>query len=179
MNDQDIRSKMEKSIKALEENLRKLRTGRASATLLEGIKVEAYGTTMPLEQLSNISILDFKTMMVQPWDKSNADAIVKAVGAANLGMTPVKDMDVIRISIPELTQERRKELTKVVGTYEEEARIALRQVRKEIIEGFKHDKEATEDDVRSITDTVDKFIKEYNEKIGQLCDKKRDEMMQV
>jgi ribosome recycling factor len=179
MNDQEIKNRLEKSVVFFEENLRKLRTGRANTTLLENVKVQAYETVMPLIQLANISVVDFKTMTVQPWDKANIEAIMKGIGAANIGLTPVRDEDIIRVHVPDLTEERRKEITKVVGTYEEEAKVALRQVRKEIIESFKNDKEATEDDVKYITDKLDKFIREYNDQVTKLADAKRTEMMAV
>ncbi len=179
MNEREIKQRMEKVISFLEENLRKLRTGRAHVSLLESVKIEAYDTMMPLNQLANISVLDYKSMVVQPWDKSNVDAIVKSLTAANLGMTPIKDGDIVRISVPELTEERRKELTKVVGTYEEEAKIALRQVRKEAIEQMKNDKEATEDDIESITQQADKMIKEFNDEVARLAQSKREDMMAI
>ena len=179
MNDQEIRLRMDKPVAFLEENLRRLRIGRANASLLESVKVDAYGALMPLNQVATVSVVDFKTMVIQPWDKNNLDGIEKAINAANLGMTPVKDGEIVRISVPELTEERRKELVKVVGTYEEEAKIALRQVRKEVIESIKNNKESTEDDVKGITEKADKIIKEYNQKVGELCEAKRQEMLTV
>lgn len=179
MDESVIRSKMDKTIHVLEDNLRMLRTSRASASLIENIKIEAYGTLMPLNQLANISVVDAKMILVQPWDKTLIDAIIKGIGAANVGLTPIQDEGIVRISVPDLTEERRRDLTKVVGKFEEEAKVALRSIRKEMIEQMKNDKEATKDDVSLVTDTADKVIKEYNEKVVRLSDKKRQEMLTV
>lgn len=177
MNELKIKERMNKAIDYLENNLRKLRTGRANTSLLENIKVEVYSTNMPLNQLATISVVDYKTILVQPWDANNIDLILKSIISANLGMNPVKDSDILRITVPELTEERRKELIKIVGTYEEEAKISLRQIRKELIEEIKDNNESTEDDIRSNTSNIDKIIKEYNEKVSNLSDNKRKEMM--
>ena len=131
------KDRMEKTLEALARDFSKLRTGRASASLVENIKVEYYGNLTPLNQVASVAVPDSRTITIQPWDKSGFAAIDKAIQKSDLGINPVNDGKIIRVVIPPLTEERRKELVKLAKKYGEEAKVALRNIRREANEALK------------------------------------------
>jgi len=144
-----VNSKMDKAVQSFQKELNRLRTGRASPALLDGIRAEYYGTPTPLQQIASITIPESRLIVIQPWDKTMLEPIEKAIQKANLGISPANDGNVIRISIPPLTEERRKEMVKVVKKMGEECKIALRNIRREANEALKKqekDKAISEDD---------------------------------
>ncbi len=166
----DTDARMNKSINVLESEFAKIRTGRASASLVEHIKVDYYGTETPINQLGNISVPESKTILIQPWDVSVIPEIEKAIMKSDLGVTPSNDGKVVRISIPALTEERRKELVKYVDKIAEEYRVAIRQIRKDINNHLKiveKEQHISEDEIKKthskVQDLTDKFIKDINE----------------
>ena len=166
----DIERRMSGAVEALKSDLSGLRTGRAHTALLDPITVEVYGSHMPLNQVASVSAPEPRMLAVQVWDKSNVGPVDKAIRAAGLGLNPIVDGQVLRLPIPEMTQERRKELSKLAGQYAEKARIAIRNVRRDGMEALKADenkKEISEDerkraeaDVQKLTDEVIKAADE-------------------
>ena len=159
---------MGKSLAALKNDLKRVRTGRASQSLLDGIRVDYYGTVTSLNQMASISVPESRLLMVQPWDVSVIQAVEKAILKSDLGLTPSNDGKLIRISIPPLTEERRKELVKVVNKMTEDHKVAIRNIRRdsnELLKGMKKDGDISEDDafkaqdqVQNITDENIKFV---------------------
>ena len=179
---QDTKERMEKTLTALERDFSKLRTGRASTDLLEGVKVDYYGTITPLSQMATISVPDSKTLTIQPWDRGGFSAIEKAIQKSDLGLSPVNDGKVLRIAIPPLTEERRKDLVKVAKKYTEEAKVALRNIRREANELLKKaekDKELTEDEHRKTHDEVQKITDASVAKADEKLEKKKKDIMQI
>jgi len=177
----EMRQKMNKTLKALERELKKIRTGRASAALLEGLKVECYETVMPIEQVASISVPESRLIVIQPWDKSILGNIEKAILKSDLGLTPMNDGQVIRIAIPPLTEERRKELAKLAKRAAEECKVAVRNHRREANEMFKelkNEKEISEDDLFKAQNQVQKITDEYIEKIEEITAKKEKEILE-
>ena len=160
----DLKRRMQTTIQGLKHDLGGLRTGRASASLVEPVQVQAYGQSMPLNQVATISIPESRSISVQVWDKSNVGPVDKAIRAAGLGLNPITDGQNIRLPIPDLTEERRKELAKLASQYAEKARIAVRNVRRDGMDALKTDEkkgEISEDDrkrleaeVQKLTDTT-------------------------
>lgn len=159
--------KMHKAVEVVRQELVKIRTGKATTALLDGVKVDYYGASMSLHQVANVSVLDVHTISVQPWDKAMVGPVEKAIQAANLGLNPVSDGTVIRVPIPPLNEERRKELVKLVKKFSEEGKIAIRNIRRDAIEHLKKseksehfsedDRKRAEADVQKMTD---KFVKD-------------------
>jgi ribosome recycling factor len=174
--------KMEKSLEAFKQELTKIRTGRASLSLLDGIKVEAYGSPMPLNQVGTMTIPESRQIVIQPWDPQLMGAIEKAILKSDLGLTPVNDGKVIRINIPQLTEERRKELVKVVKKVAEEYRVAIRNHRRDTIDTLKKqkkNKEISEDDQFKLQDETQKETDLFIKKIDQVAVEKENEVMEV
>jgi len=176
----EMSDKMESSIDAYRRDLSKIRTGRASLTLFDGIKVESYGSRMPLNQVATLTIPENRLIMIQPWDTQLIGPIEKEIQKANLGLTPANDGKVIRISVPQLTEERRKDLVKQVKKISEEFRVAIRNHRRDAIDALKKqkkDKEISEDELFSLQDDAqketDRFIKEID---GIMADKEKEVM---
>ena len=168
-----LEEKMEKAIDSLKHQLTKVRTGRASASVLDGVSVDYYGTPTPIKQVGNISTPEARLLQIQPFDKTLIAAIEKAIFGANLGLTPSNDGNLIRVPFPALTEERRKEQVKDIKKYGEEARIVIRNVRREqndVIKKAEKDKEISEDDLKKFQGDVqvitDKFIGEVDEVIS-------------
>lgn len=167
---QSSKEKMDKTIEALKKDFSGLRTGRASTALLDGIKVEAYGALTPLNQLANVSVPEARLLNVQVWDRSLLKAVEKAIRESPIGVNPVNDGASIRVPIPALTEERRVELTKVAGKYTENARVAIRNIRRDamdVIKKMKSSSEISEDeqkkyetDIQNITDASIKIADE-------------------
>ncbi len=175
-----VRQKMEKVVENLKKDLSKIRTGRASPALLEGIKVECYNTTMPLEQVASISVPETRTITIQPWDQSIAPQIEKAILKSELGLNPSFDGKIIRISIPPLSEERRKELVKVAKKIAEEAKVVVRNHRRdanETLKKLKNDKKISEDEMFKAQDQVQKLTDEYIKKLDQVALEKEKEIL--
>ena len=173
--------KMSHSLKHLESELTKLRAGRATPELVKDLKVNYYGQDMPLYQVANIAAADARTLIIQPWEKSMLDPIEKEILKANLGFTPINNGQVIRINIPELTEERRKQLAKQVKEEGEKAKIAIRNIRRDTISKVKKlTKEGvSEDAVRDLQDDIEDLTKKYVEKVDKVVQAKTKEIMSV
>jgi ribosome recycling factor len=177
-----VKKEMESTLEGLRKELTKVRTGRANTALIEGILVDYYGTKSPLNQLAALSAPESRLLVVQPYDKSVMSAIEKAIYQSDLGLTPVNDGKVIRVPLPELTEERRKELVRHVKKIGEEYRVSARNHRRDANERVKKlqkDKQITEDDVRATQDRVQKLTDEYVDKIEKVLKAKEDELMAV
>jgi len=178
----DMNSKMEGSINAYRRELTKIRTGRASLSLVDGIKVESYGSQMPLNQVATLTIPENRMIMIQPWDMQLLGVIEKAILKANIGLNPANDGKAIRIAIPQLTEERRKELVKQVKKISEDFRIAIRNERREAIDVLKQqkkDKEISEDDFFSLQDQAQKETDTFIKQIDTIMAEKEKEVMAV
>ena len=178
----ELKDKMEKSIEALRKELSRVRTGRASLALLEGIRVNYYGVPSPLSQVASLSVPDSRTIAIQPWDTKMIGEIEKAIQKSDLGLTPLNDGKIIRINIPPLTEERRKELAKVVKRMEEEGKVALRNVRRdanEQLKDAKKDKTISEDDQFKLQEEVQKLVDKAIEKNEEIVKTKEKEILEV
>ena len=178
----DMSEKMESSLEAYRRDLSKIRTGRASLSLLDGIKVEAYGSPMPLNQVATLTVPESRMIAIQPWDMQLLGAIEKSIFASDLGLNPVNDGKIIRINIPQLTEERRKELVKLVKKISEEYRVAVRNSRREAIDTLKkkkNNKEISEDDLFRLQDEAQKETDKFIEKIDKTLAEKEKEVMEV
>ena len=166
-----------KVLQHLQGELSKLQTGRANAALVENIDVEAYGQRMQLKGVASVSVQDARTIVIQPWDKTVLGAVEKAIQLSNMGVNPVNDGVVIRLTLPMMTEERRKELQKLVHKLSEEARISLRQHRQKAVDAIKQDKD---EDVRSTLEgQLQKEVDAFNDKIDAMRSHKEDEVMKV
>ncbi|MBM3306749.1 MAG: ribosome recycling factor [Candidatus Eisenbacteria bacterium] len=179
----DTRQRMEKTIETVKKEFTKIRTGKATVSLLDGVRVDAYGNTMPLRQLANISVPEARLLVVQPWDKKMLGPIEKAIQAADLGLNPSNDGHLIRVPIPPLTEERRKELVRLVHKLAEEGRVAVRNVRRDVNEVLKQRlKEGTisEDDFHRAHDkTIQEITAEFVREVDQVLAAKEKELMEV
>ena len=178
----DIKRRMDGAITSLQHDLQGLRTGRASASLLDPITVEAYGTQTPLNQLANVSIPEPRMLSVSVWDKSMVGKVERAIRDSHLGLNPITDGTTLRIPLPELNEQRRKELVKVAHTYAENGRVAARHVRRDGMETLKKmekDGDMGQDDVRQMSDRVQKLTDETISEIDRTLSAKEAEIMQV
>ena len=174
--------KMGKSIESMKTDLSKIRTGRASLSLLDGVTVDAYGSTMPLNQVGTLTIPESRMIVIQPWDPQLLGAAEKAIRKSDLGLTPVNDGKVIRINIPQLTEERRKEMVKQARKTAEEYRVAIRNARREAndtLKKKKKDKEISEDDQFKLQDEAQKATDQFIKKIDTISLDKEKEVMEV
>ena len=174
--------KMESSIDAYKRELSKVRTGRASISLLDGIRIDAYGSPMPINQVATLTIPESRLIQIQAWDSQLLSAIEKAIQKSNLGLNPVNDGKLLRISIPQLTEERRKELVKKVKKITEEYRVAIRNSRREAIDTLKtqkNNKEISEDDLFRLQDDAQKETDKFIKTIDGLMTAKEKEVMEV
>jgi ribosome recycling factor len=174
--------KMQKSIEAFKHNLAKVRTGRAHTGLLDHIQVDYYGSPMPINQTANVTLVDARTIGVQPWEKKMVPVIEKAIRESDLGLNPATQGDLIRVPMPALTEQRRKELVKVVKGEGEDARVAVRNLRREANEQLKRllkDREVSEDDERRGQDEVQKLTDRFTGEIDKLLSAKEAEIMAV
>jgi len=177
----ETRQKMEKTSDSLNQEFKKMRTGRASVSILEGIKAECYGTQMRLNQISSISIPESRLLTIQPWDQSIIGNIEKSILKSGLGLTPVNDGKLIRISIPPLTEERRKELAKMAKKMAEESKVSIRNQRREaneMLKDLKKESEISEDEMYKYQDKVQKITDEFIEKIDEIRKEKEQEILQ-
>ena len=178
----DANTRMEKSVNALGHELAKIRTGKATTALLDGIKVEYYGSQMPLNQVSNVSVLDAHTISITPWEKPMVAVIEKAILESNLGLNPVSDGTNLKIPIPPLTEERRKELVKLVKKFGEDAKIAIRNIRRDANDHLKREekeKKLSEDQLLDAEDEVQKITDKHIKEIDEILKHKEDEIMEV
>ena len=175
----DAKSHMEKTLDVLKGELAKIQTGRANPAILEDVVVDYYGSPTPLKHLANIVAPDPDMIVVRPFDKTQIGAIEKAIMAADLGLNPQNDGQIIRVKIPRLTEERREELTRLIKAKGEEAKVALRNIRRDIREQLEEEKKQgtiTEDDFFRLRDELDKLTQDYTKKVDELVEKKSEEM---
>lgn len=177
----DAEERMKKAIEALRRDLSSLRAGRATPSLLDRIQVEYYGTMTPLNQVGTISTPDPRTLVIQPWDKSVLEAVEKAIQKSDLGLTPNNDGNIIRINIPALTEERRTELVKMTRKSGEEAKVAVRNVRRDANDEIRKQEKAdlSEDDSRRLQDEIQKLTDRYVKEIDNILAAKEKEIMEV
>ena len=178
----ELQSRMNKSIASLREELVGLRTGRASASLLEPVTVEAYGTRMPLNQVATVTVPESRMLSVQVWDRSLAGAVEKAIRNSGLGLNPAAEGVVIRVPLPDLNEERRRELTKVAHNYAEAARVAIRHVRRDgmdLLKRLEKDGHLSQDDARTQSDLVQKATDGAVADVDAVVAAKEQEIMQV
>ena len=178
---QETRDRMGKTITALENELKRIRTGRASTSLLDGIKVDYYGTPTVLNQMATVAVPESRLITIQPWDASMIKDIEKAILKSDLGLTPSNDGKLIRIAIPPLSEERRKELVKLVHKSCEEHKVAVRNIRRdanELIKGFKKDGDVSEDDAFKAQDQIQKITDEHIQKVGEVYKTKEKEILE-
>ena len=174
--------RMEKALQSLDREFAKLRTGRASTGLVENIKVDYYGTPTAISQLASVAVPDSRTLTIQPWDRGAFALVEKAIVKSDLGLTPSNDGKLIRISIPPLTQERRKDLTRLAKKYAEEAKVAIRNVRRDANEQLKKlekDKQLTEDELKKATDDMQKLTDKFIKKCEDKTQAKEKEVMDI
>lgn len=178
----DLQRRMTGAVEVLRQEFAGLRTGRASASLLDHVKVDAYGTEMPLNQVSTINVPEPRLITVQVWDKSMVKAVEKTIRDSGLGLNPAADGQLVRVPIPELTEERRGELAKVAGRYAEQARVAVRNVRRDGMETLKKMEKAgemSEDDHKIWADEIQKMTDETIKRIDGALTEKQKEILQV
>ena len=176
------KERMQKAVDHLIAEFVKVRTGKASIGLLEGVKVDYYGTPTPLNQVGNLNTPDFHTITIQPWDKTAIQAIEKAILNANLGLNPANDGTIIRIPIPPLNEERRKELVKLVKKHAEEGKVSIRNIRRDEIEKLKKiekEEHISEDDRKHAENDVQKLTDQFIKEIDAVVLKKEKEIMEV
>ncbi len=175
----DIRENMDKSIDSLKHNFAKVRTGRANANVLSDITVDYYGVATPITQVAAIKVPEAHMLVIEPWDKALVNAIVKAVTASDLGITPNSDGIVVRLPFPAPTEERRRELVKECRELAEHAKIAIRNTRRDANNKLERDEELTEDDVRREQAKVQKATDEYVARVEELLKAKEAEVMEI
>jgi ribosome recycling factor len=178
---QETRDRMGKSVVSLQNELKRVRTGRASAALLDGIRVDYYGTLTPLNQMASVSVPESRLLQIQPWDATVIKDIEKAILKSDLGLTPSNDGKLIRISIPALTEERRKQLVKSLHKTCEDYKVAVRNIRREsneLIKGFKKDGDVSEDDAFKAQDEIQKITDAYIKQVDEIYKEKEKEIIE-
>ena len=174
--------RMQKSLASLADNFSSVRTGRANAMILDRVKVDYYGVPTPVSQMAAVKTPDAHMLVVEPWDKSSLKAIEKAIQASDLGINPQNDGRVIRLVFPQLTEERRKELVKQVKKYGEDAKVAVRNIRRDAMDKFKKQQKAseiTEDDYKNIEKDIQKLTDDYIKEVDSITDKKEKELFEI
>jgi len=178
----DTEDGMKKAVDSFKRDLQKIRTGRANAAMLDGIKVDYYGTPTPVNQVATVTVVDARLISVKPWEKSMLPVIDKAIRASDLGINPVSDSELVRLPIPPLTQERRKELAKSVGKQTEEARVAVRSARRDAMDMVKEaekDKDITEDERKTGEKRIQELTDKYIAMIDDIAKAKEKEIMEL
>jgi ribosome recycling factor len=178
----DFETRMQAAIDALTREFASVRTGRANAALLDAVRVEAYGNMTPINQVASVSVPDPRTILIQPWDASQMKEIEKGIVRSDLGLNPSNDGKVIRLTMPTLTEERRKQLAKTVGKFAEDARVAIRNARREANDKMKalaKDKKISEDEERRGHDQIQKATDRFTAKVDELTKKKEQELLTV
>lgn len=179
---EDTKARMNKTISVFESELKKIRTGRASSSLVDHIKVDYYGTHTPLSQLATISVPETKTILIQPWDVNAVQSIERAIMQSDLGINPTNDGKVIRINIPVLTEERRRELAKYIAKLAEDYRVSIRNIRKDLINEvrqFEKDSKMPEDEVKRNLTKIQEITDSFIEKINQALERKEKEIKEI
>lgn len=177
----ETKDRMDKSIIALKNELKRIRTGRASVSLLDGVRVDYYGTPTPLNQMASLSVPESRLIMIQPWDVSAIKGIEKAILKSDLGLTPSSDGKLVRIAIPPLTEERRKQLVKLLQKTCEDYKVAVRNIRRdanELIKGFKKDGDISEDEAFKAQDEVQNITNDYIKQIDETYKEKEKEILE-
>jgi ribosome recycling factor len=178
----ELETRMQQAIDALAREFGGVRTGRANASLLDSVRVEAYGNLTPINQVASVSVPDPRTIVIQPWDATQLKEIEKGIAKSDLGITPSNDGKVIRLSMPTLTEERRKQLVKTVGKFAEDARVSIRNVRREANDRLKalaKEKKVSEDEERRGHDQIQKATDRFTAKVEELTKKKEQEVLTV
>ena len=178
----EFESKMKKTAEVLKTQLASVRAGRANASVLDQITVDYYGVPTPIQQVASVSVPDPRSLLIQPWDASVLKGIEKAILASELGINPQNDGRAIRLVFPQLTEERRKELAKQVKKYGEEAKVAVRNIRREAIDKFKKQQKAseiTEDDYKTVEKDIQKLTDDYIKEVEGIADKKEKELFEI
>ena len=178
----EFESKMKKTAEVLKTQLASVRAGRANAAVLDQITVDYYGVPTPIQQVASVSVPDPRSLLIQPWDASVLKGIEKAILASELGINPQNDGRAIRLMFPQLTEERRKELAKQVKKYGEEAKVAVRNIRREAIDKFKKQQKAseiTEDDYKTVEKDIQKLTDDYIKEVEGIADKKEKELFEI
>ncbi|MEL6360574.1 MAG: ribosome recycling factor [Pseudomonadota bacterium] len=175
----DLEKRMDGALAALKNEFSGLRTGRASANLVEPIMVDAYGSQMPMNQVGTVSVPEPRSISIQVWDKGMVGAVEKAVRDSGLGINPVVDGTTVRVPVPPLTEERRVEMTKVAGKYAEQAKVSVRNVRREGMEAVKKAEGVSEDEQKKLSEQVQKLTDDKVKEIDAALEKKEAEIMQV
>ena len=178
----EFESKMKKTAEVLKTQLASVRAGRANAAVLDQITVDYYGVPTPIQQVASVSVPDPRSLLIQPWDASVLKGIEKAILASELGINPQNDGRAIRLVFPQLTEERRKELAKQVKKYGEEAKVAVRNIRREAIDKFKKRQKAseiTEDDYKTVEKDIQKLTDDYIKEVEGIADKKEKELFEI
>ncbi|MEE5991615.1 MAG: ribosome recycling factor [Oscillospiraceae bacterium] len=174
--------KMQKSIESLKSNFASVRTGRANPQILDKLRVDYYGAPTPIQSMAAVSVSEGRTLVIQPWDKTNLKAIEKAIQASDIGINPTNDGNVIRLAFPQTTEEDRKKLCKTVKKYGEESKVAVRNVRRDTLEKFKKMKKEgtlTEDDQKDAEKKIQKLTDKYCEEIDKAVAEKEKEIMSI
>lgn len=178
----EVESHMKKAIEATQRSFNTIRTGRANASLLDRVMVDYYGAETPLKQLASINTPDATTITIQPYDRSSISMVEKAINMSDLGLTPSNDGSVIRLNIPPLTAERRKELVKLAGKYAEEQKVSIRNIRRDAIDAVRKqekNKEISEDEGRSLQDEIQKMTDKYIAKIDEILAQKEKDITTI
>jgi ribosome recycling factor len=178
----DAEQRMQKSVEAMKMEMAKIRTGRASPALIDHLTVDYYGTATPVNQVANISVQDARTLAVQPWEKNMVPVVEKAIMEANLGLNPVTAGDLIRIPMPPLTEERRREMVKIAASEGESGKVAIRNIRRDANSDFKSllkDKDITEDEDKKAQDDIQKITDKFVALVDDVVAQKEEEIMQV
>ena len=179
---QDAETRMGKSVESLKTDLKKLRTGRAHTSLLDHITVDYYGSEVPLSQVANISVSDARTLTVQPWEKQMVAVVEKAIMTSDMGLNPATAGEIIRVPLPPLTEERRKDMIRVVRQEGEGAKVAIRNIRRDVLGDIKSllkEKDITEDEERRAQDDVQKITDQYVAKVDALLEEKEKDLMEI
>lgn len=179
MIDQEVELNMMHALEVMETRLNTIRAGRANPVILNGIMVEYYGTPTPIQSLANITVPEAKTLMIKPFDRGCLKDVVKAINEANLGINPTDNGECVILSIPQLTEETRKDYVKQAKQIAEETKVALRKVRQEANDDIKKDESIPEDQQKKMLDEVQNLINEYNKQVDEKLKAKEDELMQV
>lgn len=178
---EETKDRMEKSIIALQNELKRIRTGRATTSLLDGIRVDYYGTLTPLNQMATLSVPESRLIVIQPWDVSVVKEVEKAIQKSDLGLTPSSDGKVIRISIPPLTEERRKELVKLVNKTCEEYKVSVRNIRRdsnELVKGLKKEGDVSEDEAFKAQDEIQSITDKHIDRVDSIYKEKEKEILE-
>ena len=179
---QETKEQMQKTISSLETKLQRIRTGRANPALLDSVEVDYYGSNTPISQMSNIAVEDAKTLSIVPWEKDQVQNIEKAIQSSDIGLQPATSGDVIRVIIPELTEETRRDLIKVAKSEAENSKVAIRNQRRDanaLLKEFCNEKEISQDELRRGEDLIQKLTDNFIEKIDDLLEKKEKDLLEI